>query len=96
MPADRHALVGPSGGDDAPHRRGQLADRAKRRLRGEPAAGQRDEDDRQRDQAERRAEAREQIVARLGALPDLHERAVRRAAAMPVSSVATIPALAAC
>ena len=36
---DRHALVGLTGGDDAAHRRRQLADRAKRRLRRQPAAG---------------------------------------------------------
>ena len=36
-------------------------------------------DDRQRDEPERGAEPREQVVARLGALPHLHQRAVGEA-----------------
>ena len=80
---DGHAFVGLTGGDDATHRRGQLPDRPKRRLRGQPAAGERDDDDRERHEAERGAEAREQVLARLGALPDLHERAVEQPASMP-------------
>ena len=76
--ADRHARVGAPGADDPPDGLRQPADRLQRRLRRQPAAGQRDDDDRQRDEAERGAEPRQQVLARFGALPDLHERAVRQ------------------
>ena len=57
---------------------GQPPDRLQRRLRGQPSAGERDDDDRQRDEAERGAKSRQQVVARFGALAHLHERAVRQ------------------
>ena len=76
VPVERDARVGSAGADDPLDGERQPANRKERRLRRQPAAGQRDDDDEQRDDAERGAEARQQVVARLGALADLHERAV--------------------
>ena len=72
----RHALVGATGSDDAAHSARQAPDRLHSRLCRDPSAGEGDDDDGERHQAERRPEAREDVAARLGALPHLHDRAV--------------------
>jgi len=55
------------------------ADGAQGRLRRQHAAGQGDQEDRQRHEPERRAEPRQHVVSRVGALPHLNERAVGEA-----------------
>ena len=73
---ERDALVGPAGADDARHRAHEAADRLDGGACHDEAAGERHDDDRQRDEAERRAKPRQQRFARVGALPHLHQRAV--------------------
>jgi hypothetical protein len=70
----------------------QAPDGKQRRLSGEPTAGERDDDDQQRDDAERRTEARQQIVARLGALPTCTSvPSARRADTISSSRDPTLP-----
>ena len=76
--AHRHARVGAAGRDDVADGADQPVDRPQRRSRDDDAAGEAGEDDGDRDEERDGAEARQQLVAALGALADLEQRAVEQ------------------